>query len=230
MLKKLQVPIFITVFLICLLTGFAVTPRLWSGIPESTPTPFKPIACYEEQCNFVIIHVDNLEASTPTLVSVWIALVSPGSQPIMVLKPLHPPLTKNAENDLLSNAFSLAPTGSPSLDFFTALDNLNVNRRGYIMMDNLAVIALLSWLADNPLPSDTLGSSGDTDAILNQQTNLLNQVCIHLTTNPGSATPNPEWGRLVSTHLRTDLDFATFVQNWERIAHNRPIANCKVLP
>jgi hypothetical protein len=232
MLNKFQVPIFITVFLVCLLTGFAITPRLWSGKPETTPIPLEPIDCNEEQCNFVIIHVDNLDNPTPALVSVWVALVSSGSPPIMVLKPLHPPLTQNAENDLLNNSFSLLPSGSPTPDFFTALDKLNFDRRGYIMMDNIAVIALTSWLADKPVPSDTLGTGRDAAAILNQQISLLNQVCTHLTTkpNPDITTTNPDWGSLVSTHLRTNLDFSTFVQNWERIARNKPIANCKILP
>ena len=230
MLKKLQVPIFITVFLICLLTGFALTPRLWSNQPKSTPTPSISADCFAEQCNFVIIHVNNLDDPTPTLVSVWTALVSTGSSPTMVLKPLHPTAEQSAASTLLGNAFSLSPSGSPAPEFLQALASLNFDQRGYIMVDNWSASAVLSSLSNNPVAPDTLLTSGGAAAIISQQNSLLNQVCTSMTADSNAIAPNPDWGSLVSTHLRTDLDFGAFVQNWERIAHSGPLAHCEVLP
>jgi hypothetical protein len=230
MFKKLQVPIFITVFLICLLTGFAVTPRLWPNLPEATPTPGEAADCFEEQCNFVIIHVDNLDKPAPALVAVWTALVSAGSPPTMVLKPLHPSSEQAADNILLSSAFNLSPSGSLAPEFFQALDNLNFDQRGYIMIDNWAASALLSELTNNSISPDSLITSGSAADILSQQSSLLKQVCTHMTANPKSTNANPDWSSLVSAHLRTNLNFGAFVVNWERISLSGPLTHCEVLP
>lgn len=169
------------------------------------------------QNSWLIVGVDNLQATQPHLQSVWLALTFPG-KPTVTLLPLFP--VPGA--DLLDVRFSLDQHDAPSAEFREALNQQRIWWNGYLVLDGEGFRTILNLFdtrgsASSQLPAledqARIETGGDVSAIQRRQTSLLESACQQADGLLSLAEIEQLVARL-ATHLQTDLNLAQVARAW----------------
>lgn len=161
-MRKFVIFLTILVFLACLGFGLYTSykPELNKRAVEGdNPPQVTPVSQFQN--NYLIIHVDNLTADSPQLISVW-GLIAYFPEPKLIFQALYP--LDTATNADIQSRYSLSNQKVPDPTFLRTLEQVNqITWDNYILMDNLAFDALGQFVyggglniesISNPLPAE----------------------------------------------------------------------------
>lgn len=238
-MQKSRTILFVVAFLIfCALGGMIILDitllpkmKLQPTTIVSQPTPY-------HQQNLALLHVDDLTSPTPSLISVWVVFMLPGTPPGVIFKPLYPQFTNAASTPPsslpsdLGALFSLNPDGFPSEPFWQGVSQYDVGVTGMVMVDNEAYTSLVQWVTNTPVEfQPIIPISPETSAfVLAQEKTAFQNLCGALTMPPEQRSFKPEWKNLIPTHMRTDFSFDDLIVIWDTITTSPVAPICEIIP
>lgn len=207
--------------------GLATARSLTSvfGLPASAKTA----ASQSAQKNIVVIHVDDLDAKNPELVSVWSLFSLVNEQTYLTMTPLYPGTVPDPALSRLASTFDLNGRKKPAKDFLEALQAFQVTWDGYILVDHQGMMALNEWLGGNP-SSIRLVDQGNNDAamILQEESLLLTGICHGLNQTGFAPDESAQWGAVYPDHLKTDLSMRKIIPQWQQLNEGQAPLVCNV--
>ncbi len=181
------------------------------------------------QKNIVVIHVDDLDAKHPQLISVWSVFSVVNEQTYITMTPLYPGTVPDPAVSRLASSFDLNGRKKPAKDFLAALQAFQVNWDGYILVDHEGMVRLHQWLAASPIISLNGQGSGDPGLVLQEESLLLNGICHGLNQTGPAPDKSAHWESIYSDHLKTDLSMRTILPYWQQLNEGQGILVCNIL-
>ena len=213
------------VFTICFAAGIYAASLLPEGTRESLKVDQRTIKtpASQFQQNILIIHVDDLQAESPALISVW-GMILYFPQPTLIFQPLFP-LAIEGNEDLL-DFYAISPGKVPSEKFLSALSIKNdIFWDNYILLDSSAVQVFLTQTSENEL---ALADISDTSGVIQREEALISGICLSFTQQENSFVDNFTWQNLMNTHMQTDIPMDTFLVNQQKLLGPEKPAQCDV--
>jgi len=207
--------------------GLATARSLTSifGLPVAP----KNTVSQSSQKNIVVIHVDDLDAKDPQLVSVWSLFSVVNEQAYITMTPLYPGTVPDPALSRLSSSFDLNGRKKPAKDFLEALQAFQVTWDGYILVDHQGMMALHQWLAGNPSHiSLTDQGSNDVARILQEESLLLTGICHGLNQTGPAPNESAQWDAIFPDHLKTDLSMRNIIPHWQHMNERQVPLVCNV--
>lgn len=203
--------------------------------PGATPSQRPPLpgsrppgsAAPTRQENLLIIGVDRLGRSAPTLKSVWLAIYM-ADRPHFMLLPVYPsqtyPGSDPGPDPTLPMQFSLTADGAPGAEFQKALKEKELWWTHYLVLDETALALLIDKTGQQPgqgssRAEDALGSMPDPgekplEALL-AQARLTQNLCLNSTRLvSGDPTNIARIYEQVRQHISTDVDLDEALVEW----------------
>lgn len=183
--------------------------------PAPSPLPATSTAAPNGQQNFLIIGVNDLEAQSPRLESIWMLLYIPPT-PQFTLVPLYPsPYAGGKElQNYLEKTFALGSDLKPDPAFLVAVQSVNIWWNNYIILDEVAMANVINTAsADNALNDPDFGSRTistlplaweEPEAAVLAQAELLNGLCHDFARN-FSTKKIDIYSKMLSHHVSSDL-------------------------
>ena len=230
--SKLRIPIFFLVFLGCAALGFLFANQIWQSLFTS-PTSSKtgtPLA-FSQQKNVLIIHTNELHASSPDLISVWALFMTLSDPPNITFKAIYPPLPPSKSLAPLNTLFSLTPQAEVSSSFLRGMQAYDFQWDSVIVVDNQAIYNLAEWFTgQEPSLQPLAPSSAEADRkVLTSEQALFQQMCDHLTDPSTQDAKTPDWREIIPNHMKTDLQFDNVMVQWTRLTAPNNLLHCEVL-
>jgi len=200
------------------------TPVATQIAATSTATP-------NDQQNFLIIGVDDLEAESPRLESVWMLLYIPPT-PQFTLIPLYPSAYAGGEEtqDYMESTFALGNDLKPNPAFLVAVQSVNTWWNNYIILDETAMANVINTAsADNAINNPDFGSRTiamlplaweDPKAAVLAQAELLNGLCHDFARNFSGKNLDIS-SKTLSNHVRSDLNAAQLTAMLQQMTINK---------
>ena len=180
------------------------------------------------QKNIVVIHVDDLDARDPQLVSVWSVFSVINEQTYITMTPLYPRTVPDPAVSRLASSFHLNGRRKLSKEFMEALQTYRVAWDGYIIIDQQGMMGLQEWLAGYSVVSLTNQGSKDPGLILQEESLLLNGICRGLNRTGTAPDESAEW-EAISDHLKTDLPMRNIIPYWRQMNEWQTPLVCNIL-
>ena len=181
------------------------------------------------QKNVVVIHVDDLHAKNPQLISVWSLFSVLNGQTYITMTPLYPGIVPDPAVSQLASSFDLNGRKKPAKDFLETLQVFQVEWDGYILVDQQGLMALHQWLAGNH-NINLIGQGGsDPTLILQEESLLLTGICYGLNQTGPAPDESVQWDAIYPEHIKTDLSMRTIAQYWQQINQQQTPLVCNIL-
>jgi hypothetical protein len=214
----------ILIFSGCLWVGYQVTGDIIPVKGEAGTQ--KPASLKATQQNLFLIHVDQLQAAQPKLISAWILFLYYGDTPSMTFKLIYQQDGSVRHPADLQQLFKVNPDGSLQADFIKALrSNVKLPVDGYVVMDDMAIEKVSSRTAADSAPSPE-----PYQIIIPGEKQAIQQLCDHLQNlqvrKQGFDLP---WNELGPDRFRTDLNFTAFMNNWYRLSRASKPPHCEII-
>ena len=194
--------------------GLATARSLTSvfGLPAA---PKKAVS-QSAQKNIVVIHVDDLSAKDPQLLSVWSLFSVANEQTYITMTPLYPGTVPDPALSKLASSFDLNGRKKPAKNFLEALQAFQVTWDGYILVDQQGMMAMHQWLAGIPSNLSLVDQGGnDAAMILQEESLLLSGICYGLNQTGSAPDETAQWDAIFPDHLKTDLSMRKIIPHWE---------------
>ncbi|WP_152031804.1 hypothetical protein [Longilinea arvoryzae] len=167
----------------------------------------------EQQYNFLIVHVDQLDSDHPALISVWVAFTYLADPASISFLPIYP-TNRNGEMDLAAH-FSLSKEKTISTAFLEQLQKeYNLQWSHVVMIDQKGASYWTRFLTGAEF-SQTLDS--DNQTLLKPEIDLLGSLCSALRERGSGVLTGLEWNQVIPDHLRTDISLDQVIGEWDRI-------------
>ena len=186
--------------------------------PVSTPAPATSTAAPNGQHNLLVIGIDNLEAESPRLESIWMILYIPPT-PQFTLIPIYPSPYAGGEElqNYLESTFALGKELKPDPAFLVAVQSVNIWWDNYIILDETAMANVVNTASsENAMNNPDFGSSTianlplaweEPETAVLAQAELLNGLC-HDFARTNSAKKLNISSEIFSNHVNSDLSAA----------------------
>lgn len=213
------------VFTICFAAGIYAASLLPESARETLKVDQRTIKtpASQFQQNILIIHVDDLQAESPALISVW-GMILYFPQPSLIFQPLFPLEIEGNEN--LLDFYSISPGKVPSEKFLSALSIKNdIYWDNYILLDSSAIQVFLTQTSGNEL---VLADISDISGVIQREEALISGICVSFTQQEKSFIDNFTWQNLMNSHMQTDIPMDTFLVNQQKLLGPEKPAQCDV--
>jgi hypothetical protein len=218
--------LFSLVFLASAVLGLA-TARSLSSFLEIPAAPGSSVLD-SAQKNIVIIHVDDLDAKAPQLISVWSVFSIANEETYITMTPLYPATVPDPAASMLASSFDLNGRKKPVKDFLKALQAYQVVWDGYIVVDQQGMKDMYQWLAGNHNVNLIGQGSNDPVLILQEESLLLTGICYGLNQTGPAPDESAQWEAL-SDHLKTDLSIRRIIPYWRQMNRSQSPHVCNIL-
>jgi hypothetical protein len=98
-------------------------------------------------------------------------------------------------------------------------------------MDFIALKSFIEWISADPFEKSlSIPLTPDqTITILEEQKQILENMCTHLVPADSHRGPKPDWQTIYPFHMQSDLSFTGALVNWDRLTLSTPAPHCEVL-
>jgi hypothetical protein len=182
----------------------------------------------EHQRNLLIVTVDSLDHSNPTLMGIWlVANITPSAQYTFI--PLYPAALASGpvQDDLLKRVFRLTTNRRPDPAFLRALKALEIRWDNFVVMDEIALAELIDLnggVTFNGTHSNGVHSVArlttpwdDASQTKYSQAELAGALCIAASQTTGISNPD-RFLTAIQPHLVSDLSPRQFALELNRIS------------
>ena len=182
------------------------------------------------QRNYFILRVDDLGKSSPSVISVWVALVFPADYSTLIFKSLYPPIVSNTEA-YQAYPLRLAANGYPTSEFWNYFNQLPLKRDGFVLFDNYGLSSVSRFITGEeitlvPIPDDP---NLRVEAILTEEHLLWQQTCLGIQSKKDHRGPEIIWSDLIPDHFRTDIGFSDLMYLWDKFSTQGDPLHCEIL-
>ena len=212
-------------FLVSAVLGLATAHSLTSllGLPIASTESADASA----QKNVVVIHVNDLEAKSPQLISVWSSFTVVNEQTYITMTPLYPSIVPDPASSRLVETFKLNNRKKPSKHFLETLEVYRIDWSGYIVVDTQGMQEMRQWMmGDGELNLSDVGT--DPTAFLQDETMLLNGICQGLNGIGPAPDECLEWEGIYPAHLETDLSMQRVLAYWRGVNETGSPVICNI--
>lgn len=178
------------------------------------------------QRNILIIGVDDLSKENPDLVGIWLLMYFP-ENPNLTFAPIYPNIKSQNQ-----------PSTSQTAEFHTVIRNGSIDKKilnqlnqdkiwwhGYVLLDSTAVKEAVHFsnqvnepetISTTTSVNDPYLSGGSYLTGIDYQTDLLKHLC-QRTNNITADTDISKILALIPTHIRTDMNLISIIQDWKSL-------------
>ncbi|MBI9043250.1 MAG: hypothetical protein JEZ06_02120 [Anaerolineaceae bacterium] len=179
-----------------------------------------------------MVHISDMEASDPQLLSVWLLFLDPSPQfPSVIIKPFFPYENVEEFNQDLLNAFHNSTGKALSKSFFNEIEKYDFSWDAYWLFDSYAYSQIMSWLSADSMfiSAPNLSSPPAYNDLYAVESQNFQVLCDAFMSDSNSSSPNPDWTPLTEKHFNTDLGFVEFPDVWSKLTTPQRPLPCKVI-
>ncbi|MHB0923235.1 MAG: hypothetical protein ACYC3H_04650 [Bellilinea sp.] len=221
-MRKFVIFLTILVFLACLGFGLYTSykPELTKKQAEGDNSAQMVTPVSQFQNNYLVIHVDDLTADAPQLISVW-GLIAYFPEPKLIFQALYPLAT--ATNADIQSRYALSSQKVPDPVFLRTLEQVNqITWDNYILLDNLAFDQLGLFVyggglsiesVTNPLPAEQSYMQTLCDTFSIQGRNFLEGF---------------QWKEIIPDHFRSNVSMDFGLVNIDRLLSPGLQVRCEI--
>jgi hypothetical protein len=231
-MKKIGVVFIFLVFIVFAYLGFKAASKL---LPATNANVTNQDNESEEiaQQNFLIYHVDDLQAEKPALISIWAAFVYPSTPPQIMFLPLFPSMNTTVHEKLMDR-FALTRDGEITLGFQTLVNRIfELKSSAYILGDHSAVGNSMVWMTGKEPPTASTSpvvADEEKKSLLAQGQSTYSQFCQMLQSGSGNAYYSAiNWSTLLPDHFVSSLSFDELILETEKVLRVGPIGQCSII-
>jgi hypothetical protein len=224
MKNKLTIIILSAIYLVSLVIGYSV-----AGLRKANNNP----STNTHQDNWILVRVDDMTIDHPQLVSVWVMLVSYGPGPQIFFKPLYTSDSTSPEAIALGRLFSVSANRQISTKFYQALDQLNIQRSGLVILDNEGFNAIVTWLGGSPVSAQANASAliiPITSNLPILESPAYHEVCVNLRETVSVSLDRLHWQTVIPNHLMPYPGLDILAETVSKILNSPSPTHCEVLP
>jgi len=220
-MRKFVIFLTILVFLACL--GFG----LWTSYkPEFTrkqaddanTVQVTPVSQFQN--NYLIIHVDNLTADSPQLISIW-GLIAYFPEPKLIFQALYPLQTPT--NADIQERFALSNQKVPDPNFLKTMAQINqITWDNYVLVDNLAFDQLGQFVYGGGLNQES------TSDPLPAEQAYLQTICNTFSAQGRDFLEGFSWKDIVPDHFRSNISMDYSLVNVDKLLAPGLVVQCDV--
>jgi hypothetical protein len=220
-MRKFIIFLTIVVFFGCLAMGLYTSNLLpLNGQANAEAVTKPPGGLYQR--NIAIIHVDDLKAENPNLISIW-GLIFYYPEPQIIFQPLYPIHVDGNQN--ISSRFAITKNGDPNPVFMQFLSEDNkITWDNYILVDSDGISLFTSAIAGAALPE----GSDSPDIVLTVESALYGQFCNTVMTNPQLQFNSVTWTDLIPDHFHSNIILDDILSGWARLTRVEQPLDCQV--
>jgi len=227
MKKGLIIPIS-AVFIAFVIIGFWAASRIDSPLTRR----LLPQKFAETQKNFLLVHINDLDKSSPGVIAIWVVFIDQAESTHLVFMPLFPNSDLKV-NTRIARTLGVTRDGLLADRTIRKIENrYNLRTNGYIMVDNKGLISIASNLFDESL-TPVVETPQEEDEILRIRAggkDRFNAFCVSIQQQGGSNILNKiSWGELLPSHFSTNLSYEELTFELESLKHSLQIQTCEVI-
>lgn len=220
-MRKFVIFLTILVFLACLGFGLYTSykPELNKRAVEGdTPPQVTPVSQFQN--NYLIIHVDNLTADSPQLISVW-GLIAYFPEPKLIFQALYP--LDTATNADIQSRYALSNQKVPDPVFLRTLEQVNqITWDNYILMDNLAFDALGQFVYGGGLNIESISNP------LPAEQAYMQTMCGTFSIQGQNFLEGFHWKEIVPDHFRSNISMDFGLANIDKLLSPGLQVRCEI--
>ena len=221
-MRKIVIVLTILVFFACMILGLYASnilpPPGQNNSADSTAKP--PGVSYQR--NIAILHVDDLQADSPKLMSIW-GLILYFPEPKVIIQPLYP-LDIEGNTDL-GNRFSLSSDKTPNQVFMKFLaDDNQITWDNYLVLDQQGMSAIGMWA----FGGDPLQVSDPTLSALQLEKVYFNQLCGALEAQGNQFLSGSAWSDIIPDHMHSNIGLDDMLADWTKLTQGSQPLDCQV--
>jgi hypothetical protein len=235
-MKKAQGFILIILFVACGVIGILLANQFVGSDDQKTPEPVvyptrTAGAPGDGQTNLVLMRVNDLSATQPELISIWIAFLGPADYPGLTVMMLYPNPDAPEQVQSLADAFSLGEDKQPVAEFWQELASYKFTWDGYLLADSQAITSITGWVNNSQvqLQAQPANNPEGYRIIQYEETSVFKNICSTLGNAEDAAGPVPDWGSIIPLHMRTDLTFEAMMYSWGKLNPPGNTTPCYIL-
>lgn len=218
----------IIIFLLCALVGYQVANYLGPFIGDPGLEANSEVASSRNELSVILIHVDRLDLSQPRIVSVWYVSLffADSAPPRVALAQMYPAPGIAGRNQAFERSFSLTHDGKPSPVFLRALKNQDIQREGYLLVDDFSVQSIMEWTNG---AGDYPGLLGSAQSHPLESEQALKHACEDFSRLEEHGPAPFSINDLLPAHFRTDLSMDKALRYWEIMTTSEAPIRCDVV-
>lgn len=219
---------YLAAFLVCAILGGWVSFHLLASqfaSPQAKPllvekpSNFIPSTGLIQQ-NYLLIEVDQLNHTQPTLKSIWAVFSVPTTPAFLTFKQLYPSTSEPQLAASLQQSFLLNGEMRPADDFLQIItDRFPLD--GIILVDEEEFQEFDAWLR---IPQDSLHN--ESEKFSSNET--LIQFCEQV--NQNNLPKQISWESILSDHFVSDIEINLAVRTWKALTEESGNHHCEVIP
>jgi hypothetical protein len=227
-MTKARIFTFAAIFMAFALLGIGLAHHFWGRLSSPSPRPASgsPLPDGVQQ-NILIIHMDDLDRPSPSLISVWVATYAAYERPFVTFKALYPDPLSSQRIIPLSIRFALNEDGAPTQSFLNWLRDQNLDWAAYVLIDQQGIIQLTDYLGSGDLERIIPRHRDQLLQVWEQEAQLMQHLCLRLQSKIPAKAEFP-WKDMIPDHLRTDLTFEEAIVLWDQITAEKDALYCEV--
>lgn len=220
-MRKFVIFLTILVFLACLGFGLYTSykPELNKKQAEGAASPLiTPVSQFQN--NYLIIHVDDLTANAPQLISVW-GLIAYFPEPKLIFQALYP--LETSTNADIQSRYELSERKIPSSNFLKTLEQVNqITWDNYILMDNAAFDRLGQYVYGSGLNLDSGGNP------LPAEQAYMQTLCDTFSYQGRDFLEGFPWKEIIPDHFRSNINMDYGLVNMDKLLSPGLQVRCEI--
>lgn len=225
-MRKPVIALTIIVFIACFLIGLylaEIVPGKGNLKGSANVNPLAtPASRYQH--NILIVRVDDLQAKSPALISIW-GLIIYFPEPKLIFQRVFP--LDALENEKLLSSFALSSEKVPNNTFLRVLnESLGIVWDNYVILDTQAGDQFSTWAGGPSI--DLPEASEDSVQILAVESEAIRRICEkYAEQTPGTRDPF-DWQPIIPDHLTTNIPLDFGLLSSDRLAESGMPVRCEV--
>ena len=209
-MRKIVIFLTVLVFLACLGFGLYTSykPEENKNQAENENIPaVTPVSQFQN--NYLLIHVDNLTADMPQLISIW-GVIAYFPEPKLIFQALYPlPTATNAD---IQTSFSLSSQKVPDPKFLRAMAQINqITWDNYILVDTLTFDLVGQFVFGGSLNLESISNP------LPAEIPYMQAICGTFSNQGKDFLEGFRWKEIIPDHFKTNISLDYGLANLDKL-------------
>jgi len=231
-MKKKTALLVLPLFVLFVFLGFKIADSVFQNrnLPIIQVAGLEPTAIPQQQ-NFLVVHVDDLSAKKPGLISMWSILFYPSNPPHLMVMPLSSQSETERTNDV-TKVFRITSDKHLTNLFLARMEqSFDLEFSGYFVVDDTSANLFFTWLTGSQPAGVETGVATENLSSWNHdlEASAWSQFCeINTAGSAASFFNNINWNQVLPDHFSTNLSFDTITLAIDQIKHAASFPACEV--
>jgi hypothetical protein len=220
-MRKIVIFLTVLVFLACLGFGLYTSykPEENKNQAENENIPaVTPVSQFQN--NYLLIHVDNLTAEMPQLISIW-GVIAYFPEPKLIFQALYPlPTATNAD---IQASFSLSSQKVPDPKFLRTMAQVNqITWDNYILVDTLTFDLVGQYIFGGSLNLESINNP------LPAEIPYMQAICVTISNQGKDFLEGFRWKEIIPDHFKTNISLDYGLANLDKLLAPGVAVQCEI--